>query len=87
MDLNKMLNLTGMVALVTGGGNGIGCGSARILAEAGADVVIGDVNLAAAEEVAEDIREMGRRALALKCDVTRDAGFDESRGTDHRGVW
>ena len=43
MDLNKMLNLTGMVALVTGGGNGIGCGSARILAEAGADVVIGDV--------------------------------------------
>lgn len=42
MDLNKMLNLTGMVALVTGGGNGIGCGSARILAEAGADVVIGD---------------------------------------------
>lgn len=31
------------------------------------------VNLAAAEEVAEDIREMGRRALALKCDVTRDA--------------
>lgn len=28
MDLNKMLNLTGMVALVTGGGNGIGCGSA-----------------------------------------------------------
>ena len=73
MDLNKMLNLTGMVALVTGGGNGIGCGSARILAEAGADVVIGDVNLAAAEEVAEDIRGMGRRALALKCDVTKDA--------------
>ena len=31
MDLNKMLNLTGMVALVTGGGNGIGCGSVRIL--------------------------------------------------------
>ena len=27
MNLNKMLNLTGMVALVTGGGNGIGCGS------------------------------------------------------------
>ena len=73
MNLNKMLNLTGMVALVTGGGNGIGCGSARILAEAGADVVIGDVNLAAAEEVAEDIRGMGRKALALKCDVTKEA--------------
>ena len=73
MNLNKMLNLTGMVALVTGGGNGIGCGSARILAEAGADVGIGDVNLAAAEEVAEDIRGMGRRALALKCDVTKEA--------------
>lgn len=43
------------------------------MAEAGADVVIGDVNLAAAEEVAEDIRGMGRRALALKCDVTKDA--------------
>ena len=74
MNLNKMLNLTGMVALVTGGGNGIGCGSARILAEAGADVVIGDVNLAAAEEVAEDIRDEG-------------GGFDEFRGTSHRGVW
>ena len=53
MDLNKMLNLTGMVAVVTGGGNGIGCGSAHILAQAGADVVIGDVNLADAEVVAE----------------------------------
>ena len=73
MNLNKMLNLTGMVALVTRGGNGIGCGSARILAEAGADVVIGDVNLAAAEEIAEDIRGMGRKALALKCDVTKEA--------------
>ncbi|MBC5623020.1 glucose 1-dehydrogenase [Butyricimonas hominis] len=72
MDLNKMLNLTGMVAVVTGGGNGIGCGSAHILAQAGADVVIGDVNLADAEVVAEDIRGMGRKALALKCDVTKD---------------
>ena len=46
MDLNKKLDLSGMVALVTGGGNGIGCGSAHILAQAGADVVIGDLNLA-----------------------------------------
>lgn len=61
--------LDGKVAIVTGAGRGIGAGCARALAEAGADVVGGARTLEQVEEVAEEIRGMGRRALALPCDV------------------
>src|SRR5215813_4769048 len=65
--------LNGKIALVTGGGRGIGEACAVSLAEAGADVVVcsrssGEINV-----VAEKISAMGRRAMAMVCDVT-DAG-------------
>jgi NAD(P)-dependent dehydrogenase (short-subunit alcohol dehydrogenase family) len=68
-----MNTLNGKIALVTGGGRGIGESCAVALAEAGVDVVVcsrssGEINV-----VAEKIREMGRRGLAVVCDVT-DAG-------------
>jgi NAD(P)-dependent dehydrogenase (short-subunit alcohol dehydrogenase family) len=67
--------LTGKVAVVTGGGGGIGRGVALGLAEFGADVAILDVDAARAEEVAALVREKGRRALPLVADVMdRDAG-------------
>lgn len=66
-----MFNLNGKIALVTGSSRGIGRGIALALAEAGADVVVNCMgNVAAAEEVADKIREMGRRALVLKADVS-----------------
>ena len=64
------MSLQGKVALVTGGGRGIGRGIALQLARAGADVAIADLNETNAEAVAEEVRTIGRRALAVRADVT-----------------
>lgn len=61
------------VALVTGGGSGIGEASARKLAQHGAWVILADLNLPAAQAVAEDIRAQGGEATALEWNV---ADFD-----------
>lgn len=64
------MQLTGMVALVTGANQGIGRGIALALAEAGADVAVNDlVHTAASDEVAAEIEQRGRRALVIPGDV------------------
>ncbi len=68
------INLTGRIALVTGGARGIGRAVALALAEAGADVAVNYVARAAeADAVAETIRKLGRRALAVRADVSDGA--------------
>ena len=62
--------LGGRVVFVTGAARGIGRGIAEAVAEAGADVAVGDLDLAAASETARLVREHGRRAVALRLDVT-----------------
>ena len=62
--------LARQVAVVTGGGSGIGAATAKALARAGAEVAVLDRDLAAAQKVAKSI---GKTALALACDVTKDA--------------
>lgn len=71
--------LAGRVAVITGGGSGIGRAAARKLAELGAHVVVADVNLDGAREVAEEIvaARGKRRALAVPVDVTDERAVQE----------
>ena len=62
--------LTDQVAIVTGGGGGIGRAIALAFASVGANVVIGDVIAERCEETAARVRELGRDALAVPTDVT-----------------
>ncbi|CAG1064943.1 3-oxoacyl-[acyl-carrier protein] reductase [uncultured bacterium] len=64
------MNVSGRVAIVTGGGQGIGKAIAEKLGSYGADVAVVDVNLEKAQAVADSIQRMGRKSMALKVDVT-----------------
>ena len=68
-----MFDLTGKVAIVTGGAGGLGHGIAVGLAKNGADVVVTSRNSSHLEPIAEEIKAMGRKALSIASDVT-DAG-------------
>lgn len=65
--------LEGKVAVVTGAGRGIGAATARALSAAGAAVVVSARSTAEIEAVAAELRDGGRRALAVPCDVAEPA--------------
>jgi NAD(P)-dependent dehydrogenase (short-subunit alcohol dehydrogenase family) len=62
--------LTDQVAIITGGGGGIGRAIALAYAAVGADIVIGDIIAERCDETAARVRELGRRALTVATDVT-----------------
>ena len=66
-------DLTGKVALITGGNSGIGLGMAKAVAAAGADVAIWGTNAAKNAAAREEIAKSGRKVLALECDVGDEA--------------
>lgn len=68
-------SLSGKVAIVTGAGQGIGRAIALRLAAQGADVAVVDINGASAEQAAQAVRGLGRRAMAVAFDLSSVAGI------------
>ena len=74
MDL---LNLSGKTAIVTGGAVGIGLGICRRLAEAGANILVADVNEENAEKAKQELASHGWKAEAVRTDVSHEADVEQ----------
>jgi NAD(P)-dependent dehydrogenase (short-subunit alcohol dehydrogenase family) len=70
------MKLSGKTAIVTGARRGIGRAIALALAKEGADVVVSDVNQEDCQKVADEIERLGRKGLAVKCDVSSSNDVD-----------
>ena len=66
----RRFNLEGKTVLVTGGAGALGAAIALGVAGQGADVVVTDIREEAAENIAAEVRALGRRAVAFECDVS-----------------
>src|SRR5579859_6479826 len=73
VDVTRLLDLTGKVAIVTGSASGMGRETARYFAAAGASVIVADRDEAPAEAVAAELRDAGRKALAVRVDIADEA--------------
>ncbi len=69
----EKLSLDGKTIIVTGGGTGLGLAMVRAVSRAGADLVIAARRIGPIEKAAEEVRSLGRRALAVTTDVTDTA--------------
>ncbi|MBI4304848.1 MAG: SDR family oxidoreductase [Chloroflexi bacterium] len=67
---HPLFDLSGRVAIVSGAASGMGKAMSIGFAESGADLALIDINLPGAEATAHDIARLGRRAIAVKCDVS-----------------
>lgn len=71
-----MIDLSTKTALVTGGGRGIGREIALRMAQAGCNVAVSDLDLDTAQVTASDIEKLGRKSLAIKGDVSKEADVE-----------
>src|SRR5215470_15283856 len=77
MSGHVLFDLSSKRGYVTGAGSGLGRAMALGLAEAGAAVVVSDINLSTAEETAKQIQAAGGNAVALQTDVAKKADIEE----------
>lgn len=78
MNAVELFNLTGRKALITGAGRGIGRVLAISLAQFGCDIAILEKNMKDARNVAEEIKKLGKKAVAIKVDVTKKADAEKA---------
>ena len=71
-SFQELFDLSGKVAIVTGGAKGIGKATALRLAQAGADIVIADLKKEDAEEAVQEIEKFGVKGLAVECNILKD---------------
>lgn len=76
MNIDKLFDLTGKIAVVTGGGDGIGKAACEILAAVGASVVVSNRTFEKAKTVAEEIVASGGVAIPVACDVSSSDDLD-----------
>ena len=75
-NFKELFDLSGKVAIVTGGRRGIGRSHAIALSDAGAKVVVSDIDLKDCERVVKEIRERGGEAISVECDVSKKEEVD-----------
>jgi sorbose reductase len=75
MILDKF-SLKGQVGIVTGGGQGLGKAFCLAFAEAGADIIIADINPETGSKIVEKIQRLGRRAMFIQTDVRKKANVE-----------
>lgn len=78
--MNNLFDLNGKVALVTGAGSGLGASAAKAYAEYGADVALLDLGTEQTEQIAKEIEAMGRKAVAIKCNVANEENVKQAVG-------
>ncbi len=71
-DVRSIFDLSAKVALVTGGGSGLGRGIAEGFAQFGARIAVVDYNLDTAQETVSLVEQCGGRAMAIQCDVSKE---------------
>lgn len=77
MKINELFDLKNKVAIVTGGADGIGKATALLLAEAGAYIVIADLNVEKAQKLVEELEKKGTKSLAVQCNILEDQSLVE----------
>ena len=77
LKYDKLFDLHDRVAVVTGGASGLGKAMACGLATCGANIVIADINVGAAEQTAAEVRKLGRKCLVVETDVSRSKDIEQ----------
>lgn len=72
------IQLDGKAAMVTGSGSGIGRASALAMARRGASIMVADINMEAAEAVAEEVRQCGMKAETIHCDIGEEQSIQKA---------